>query len=198
MKRIKEILIRNRKRFIIAVSLVLIVIVLINIHFIVNVVTISNDECLWKDKKIGMDSIAIFFDLVKVEGVTWEAGIRDGDQLLKINDITLPDRFEAQRILNKVNEGDFAEYIVKRGERIFTTDVRIKKLFYFHQLAQSLLALIWMLIGFVVLMAKPDGTVQKLFYGIGAASVLVGTQVILQTGFLFDEVHFQGVIGLGI
>jgi sigma-B regulation protein RsbU (phosphoserine phosphatase) len=55
-----------------------------------------------------------------------------------------------------------------------------------------------MLIGFVVLMAKPDGTVQKLFYGIGAASVLVGTQVILQTGFLFDEVHFQGVIGLGI
>ena len=198
MKRIKEILIRNRKRFIIAVSLVLIVIVLINIHFIVNVVTTSNDECLWIEKKISPDSIAIFFNHVKVEGVTWEAGIRNGDQLLKIDGIALKSTFEAQRILNQFNEGEFAEYIVKRGERIFTTDVRIKKLFSFHQLAQNLLALIWMLIGFVVLMAKPDGTVQKLFYGIGAASVLVGTQVILQTGFLFDEIHFQGVIGLGI
>ncbi|RPI71603.1 MAG: hypothetical protein EHM47_09875, partial [Ignavibacteriales bacterium] len=198
MKKIKEFFIRSRKRLIVAVSLVLILIALVNIHFIVNVASTSNDECLWKGKKIGMDSIAIFFDLVKVEGVTWEAGIRNGDQLLKINGITLPDVYEAQRILNKVNEGDSAEYSVRRADQVFTTYVKVKKLFSFHLLAQNLLALIWMLIGFVVLTAKPDGTVQKLFYGIGAASVLIGTQVILQSGYFFNQVHLGSFIGLGL
>lgn len=187
MKKLKEFFIKNRKRFIISISLVLITIALINIHFTVNVVSTSNDECLWIEKRINEDSIAIYFDLVKVDGVTWEAGIRNGDELLQINDIVLPGTNIAQGILNKVEEGKFAKYTVKRGDEIFTTEVRIKKLFSFPSLAQSLLALIWILIGFVVLMAKPDGTVQKLFYGIGAASVLIGTQSIFMSGFLFEN-----------
>jgi serine phosphatase RsbU (regulator of sigma subunit) len=187
MKKLKEFFIKNRKRFIVTVSLVLIAIALINIHFTVNVLSTSNDECLWIEKKISKDSIAIFFDLVKVDGVTWEAGIRNGDQLLKINDTDLPGTTFAQMTLNKIAEGKFVKYTVKRGDEIFSTDVRIKKLFSFPSLAQTLLALIWILIGFVVLMAKPDGTVQKLFYGIGAASVLIGTQSILISGFLFEN-----------
>ena len=83
--------------------------------------------------------------------------------------------------------------LLKRHNNIFTADVRIKKLFSFPSLAISLIALIWIIIGFIVLMAKPDGTVQKLFYGIGAASVLLATQVILQTGFLIGVTNYLGV-----
>jgi len=130
MKKIKEFFIRSRKRLIVAVSLVLILIALVNIHFIINVASTSNDECLWKGKKIGMDSIAIFFDLVKVDGVTWEAGIRNGDQLLKINGITLPDVYEAQRILNKVKEANIQGviYYVVRGCMLYAMEyTRVKK-----------------------------------------------------------------------
>jgi serine phosphatase RsbU (regulator of sigma subunit) len=187
MKKLKAFFIRNRKKFIVAVSVVLIIVALISIHFTINVAANSNDECLWIEKKIAKDSIAIFFDYVKVEGVSWEAGIRDGDQLVAINDHTLTGTLMAQRVLNNVDEGEYARYTVKRDGEIFTADVRIKKLFSFPDLAQNLLALIWILIGFVVLMAKPDGTVQKLFYGIGAASVIVSSGVILQSVFLFGK-----------
>jgi len=195
MKKIKEIFIKNRKRLIVAVSLILILLALVNIHFTVNVSSTSNDECLWVGEKTGKDNAGIFFDLVKVDGVTWEAGIRNGDQFLAINDSILKNTLTAQRILNSFREGEFARYTVKRNGRIFETDVRIKKLFSFPQLSQNILALIWILIGFLVLMAKPEGTEQKLFYGIGAASVLVGTQVILQSSFVFGN-KLGGVLAI--
>src|SRR4030067_2140847 len=135
MKKTKEFFIRNRKRFIVAISLVLILIALINIYFVVEVRVTSNDECLWIPKKIQKDSVFIFFDHVKVGGVTWEAGIRDRYQLIAINDSVLENTFAAQRILNQVEEGQYAKYTVKRNDKIFTTDVRIKKLFLFPSLA---------------------------------------------------------------
>ena len=46
-------------------------------------------------------------------------------------------------------------------------------------LANSLLALMWMLIAFIVLMAKPDGKIQKMFYTIGIATVFISVQSFL-------------------
>jgi len=194
MKSLKEFFIKNRKKFIISISLILILIALTNIYFTVNVNVTSNDECLWIQKKINADSTAIFFDVVKVNGVTWNAGIRDGDQLLAINRNHLRNTLEAQRILNSLNEGDYAEYTAMHDGKIFNTKVYIKKLFSFPNLAQSLLSFIWIIIGFIVLMAKPDGIVQKLFYGIGAASVLLSTQVILITGYLNGITNYLGIV----
>ncbi len=194
MKKIKAFFIRNRKRFIIAVSVILILIAFINLYFVAEVNVTSNDECLWISKKAGKDSINIYFDIVKVQGVTWNAGIRNGDQLLAINGNYLNNTAEAQRILNRIDEGKYAEYTVKRDDRIFTTKVYIKKLFSFPSLAQCLLSLIWMVIGFIVLMAKPDGVVQKLFYGIGAALVLFSTQIILTTGYFEGITNYLGTV----
>ena len=193
MKAIKEFFIKNKKKFIISVSLILILVALINIYFTLNVNTTSNDECLWIEKKNNRDSVEIFFDFVKVKGVTWEAGIRNGDRLIAINGITLTNTIMAQSILNQVEEGKFAVYTVGRDKKIFTTNVQLKKFFSFPNLAQSVLAFFWILIGFVVLMAKPDGIVQKLFYGIGAASVLLSLQVIFQAG-IFDNYQFWRTI----
>jgi len=185
MKELKKFFIKNRKYFIVAVSLLLIAISITATYFTINVNTTSNDECLWKEEVSG-DSILIFFDNVKVNGVSWEAGIRDGDQLVAIGGKNLPNTRIAQQILNNYDEGEYAEYTVKRDDKIFKTNVRIKKLFFVPTLAQNLLALIWMLIGFFVLMVKPDGIVQKLFYGIGAASVLVSTQTFLSINHFYS------------
>ena len=113
MKKAKEFFIKNKKRFIIAVSVLLIIIALVNIYFVVEVSATSNDECLWIPKDIDKDSMAIFFDVVKVGGVTWQAGIRNGDQFLAMNNQKLSSTTGAQYMLNKFKEGEIVHYTVK-------------------------------------------------------------------------------------
>ena len=99
-------------------SLLLIGIALVSIYFTLEVRVTSNDECLWEPKKISKDSAAIFFDFVKVEGVAWNAGIRDGDQLIEINGKLLYDSFQAQDILNQFESGEYADYKVMRDGKL--------------------------------------------------------------------------------
>lgn len=168
---------------IVSLSVVLIMLALVNIYYVLEVRVTSNDECLWMPQKTESGELKIIFDFVKEEGVTWNAGIRNGDQLIAINNIKIKDQFDAQNILNSFNSGEYAPYTYLRdGQEIHTT-VYVKKLIQFAALAGSLQGLIWMLIAFVVLMAKPDGTIQKLFYAIGAASVFAALSIILQNDF---------------
>ncbi len=172
MKKVKELFIRNKPKIIIAVSAILILTAIIELYFTLVVNVQSNDECLWVQNKVGKGSTAIFFQNVKVDGVSWNAGIRDGDQLLEINNKSFSNPSEAQLILNKVNAGEYADYTVKKAGKIFHTKVYIKKLIRIGNVANVLFALMQMLLGFIVLMSKPDGRVQQLFYGIGVAIVL--------------------------
>ncbi len=171
MNRIKTIFLRNRQYIIIGLSIVLILTAALEFYYAVAVNVQSNDECLWEQKKISKDSTAIFFNKVKVGGVTWNAGIRDGDELLAINHQYFSDPLKAQQILNKVRAGNYAEYTIKKGGKIINTKVYVKKLIQIGNVADVILAIMQMLIGFIVLMAKPEGRVQKLFYGIGVAAV---------------------------
>ncbi|HEY7751486.1 MAG TPA: SpoIIE family protein phosphatase, partial [Ignavibacteriaceae bacterium] len=179
MNKIKALYFRFRNRIITAVSVALIAIAVINIYFVLEVRVTSNDECYWIPKKINPDSTAIFFDRVKVEGVTWNAGIRDGDQLLEIDKQFLHSTFQAQAILNEFNSGEYAEYKFMRDGKVFVTQVYIKKLIMYGNLANTLSALFWMLIGFIVLTAKPDGRIQKLFYILGVLTVLSTVYVLI-------------------
>ncbi|MEE9450326.1 MAG: SpoIIE family protein phosphatase [Ignavibacteriaceae bacterium] len=178
MNSIKNIFLKYRTKIIAVVSLLLIALALVQLYFVLVVRVTSNDECLWREKKINKDSVAIFFDIVKVEGVTWEAGIRNEDQLIAINGETLHSTIQAQLILNEVESGDFADYVVIKDGEIFETKVRVKKLIQYGNLANSLSALFWMLIGFIVFTAKPDGHSQKLFYAIGVLAVLCALNVL--------------------
>ncbi len=180
MKNLKEFFIKNRSKFIIVVSVALIILSLVDLYYDVSVIPNSNDECLWVTKKISKDSTGIFFDFVKVNGVSWDAGIRNGDRLLAINENHVPNIFVAQQTLNKVNSGEYAKYTVMRDGNIFTAKVYIKKLVRFDILAFGLQSFFWIVIGFIVLMAKPDGIVQKLFFGIGALAVLASSFVLIQ------------------
>ncbi|RKY91667.1 MAG: hypothetical protein DRQ01_07365 [Ignavibacteriae bacterium] len=177
MKTVKELFLKYRQHLIIGLSIVLIAVTVINIYFILEVRVTSNDECLWIPKYVSKDSVAIYFDVVKVDGVTWNAGIRNGDQLLEIDGVKLKNTVQATITLNEFASGDYAEYKVMRDGNIFTTNVYIKKLIRFDNLAGSLSALFWMIIEFIVLTAKPDGKIHRLFYFLGVLSVLISLRV---------------------
>ncbi len=197
MEKIKKYYLKNRKRLIIAVSVILLVISIVNIYFVINVNVVSNDECLWVTKDSAKDKTTIFFKFVKIGGVSWNAGIRNGDKLLAINDVPVFVGISAQLLLNKVKPGNYAKYLIEKNGKKLTVYVLIKKFFSFPHLAFSLLGFFWLLIGFIVLMAKPDGIVQKLFYGIGATSVLTSTLVLLQAIF-FSGVNFRNLFLMGL
>lgn len=200
MRPLKSLFLKYRTNLITVLSIILIGIALLNIYYSVEVRVTSNDECLWEPKKVTKDSTAIFFNIVKVEGVTWNAGIRDGDELLEIAGIPLGNIFQAQAILNKFKEGEYADYKYSRDGKIYTTKVFVKKLVKFDWLASSLSALFWILIGFIVLSAKPDGKVQKIFYSLAVLIVLTSMTVLIPfqddfVGFFKENTFLASLIG---
>ncbi len=199
MVTLKSTFIKHRTNLVAAISIALIALAVINIYFAVAVRVTSNDECLWIPKKVSKDSTAIFFDLVKVDGVTWNAGIRNGDQLLEIDNKTLNSTFHAQGILNQFASGDHADYKVMRDGKVFTTKVFVKKLIQFGHLAAALSALFWMIIGFIVLSAKPDGKVHRLFYFLGVLAVLSSLSSLMPIyGDFYEFFDTYGIIAITI
>ena len=89
MNEFKRYFLKYRLNIASGITLILAFIAVLSIYFSLEVRVQSNDECLWLPKMKGQDSTIIIFDKVKVDGVSWNAGIRDGDQLLKINSIPL-------------------------------------------------------------------------------------------------------------
>ena len=196
MKKFKATYLKIRPKLLTWFTIALIAASLLSIYFVVEVRVTSNDECLWIPKKITSDSTAIFFDVVKYEGVTWNAGIRNGDQLIEINGQVLNSTPQAQQILNEVPGGEYAEYIIKNtnGELI-TTKVYVKKLIQYGNLASTLSGLFWLLLGFIVLTAKPGGRIHRLFYAIGVLSVLSVMHIFLPMDYkIYDYISQQYVM----
>ena len=67
------------------ISLFFAVIAFVSLYFVIFVNASSNDECLWVDTKINKDSVIVVIDKVKIKGVAYQAGIRNGDILKSIN-----------------------------------------------------------------------------------------------------------------
>ena len=155
---------------------------LVNFFFIFEITAQSNDECLWVMKNVSPDSTAIEFQFVKEHGVTWNAGVRDGDHLLAIDGVKTYNTLIASRLLDKVQAGDYATYNVKHNGKTFETKILVKKLINFGGLAFALLSFLWLIVGFVVVMAKPFGATQRLFYKIGIVSILYAIANLLYRG----------------
>lgn len=157
-----------RRHLLILISVITAIIGIAGIYYVLEINLVSNDECLWVT---GKDN-RVYFDHVKVNGVTYNAGIRNGDLFLAVNSIKFKNSVEAQNIINKLSDGDYATYTVQRGDEVFNTPVKIKKLLLYTDLADSLFTFFWFLIGFIVIAAKPFGKIQGLFFTIGVALVL--------------------------
>ncbi len=187
MNRFKRIYLKYRLNFVSGLTLLLAFVAVLSIYFSLEVRLQSNDECLWNPTKVSKDSSEIIFGSVKENGVAWNAGIRNGDQLLEIDGVKLKDILQAQEILNIFDSGKLADYVVKKptGE-ILRTQVFVKKLVQFGSLAQSISALLYLIIGFIVFTAKPDGLAHRLFYFIGVFTVFSAASVL----FPFDDLFF--------
>ncbi len=88
MNNIKRFFLKYRLNIASGLTIILTLIAVLSIYFSIEVRVTSNDECLWLPKKAVKDSTIIIFDKVKENGVAWNAGIRNGDQLLEINSIS--------------------------------------------------------------------------------------------------------------
>lgn len=187
MNNIRRLFLKHKSDLISALTIILIVVAIVSIYFSLEVRVQSNDECLWLPQKDMADSTAIKFDLVKVNGVAWNAGIRNGDELVGINGTKVKTTIQAQLILDEVKGGEFADYEVRKpnGE-IIHTKVYVKKLIQFGSLAQAISALIWILIGYIVYTAKPDGLPQKLFYSLAVFIVLSNIGILFPFGLYFQ------------
>lgn len=167
MSKIKNLLLLHRNKLILTLSAFLLIVLTVDFYFVFEVLPTSNDECLWTDK-IGTDKeVDIYIDFVKYEGVAWNAGIRDGDKLVAINNIEVKSAMGAMEILNKVERGGLAEYTIERDSQILTKHVKIKKLLNFQGLGVIFFSLVWLIVGTLVLLGKNTGKVQILFYKIG-------------------------------
>ncbi|HQF43247.1 MAG TPA: SpoIIE family protein phosphatase [Ignavibacteriaceae bacterium] len=190
----KKFFLKHRLTIASGVSIILAFIGVLSIYYTLNVRVQSNDECLWISKEVTKDSVEIIFDKVKVDGVSWNAGIRDGDKLLEINHIKLKgdslfkSTTQAQTILNKYENGELADYtIMKPSGEIIETKVVVKKLVQFGSLSSEISALLFLLIGFIVYSAKPDGLSQKLFFALGVTSILSAANVLFPFDYLFVQ-----------
>ena len=169
---IENILSKYRSKYIVPFTLLLSAIIVLNFYFIFEITPQPNDECIWEPQRVTKDSVGFFFVDVKFEGVTWQAGIRDGDQLIAIQDVNITYLPEANVILNEMASGDSAKYTIYRDGQLIETKVEVKKLIQFGGLAFVILAGIWLLVGFIVIKAKPSGRSQTIFYRIAIALTL--------------------------
>jgi membrane-associated protease RseP (regulator of RpoE activity) len=112
MDKIKNFIARNHQKLIIISTIFLLIIGILNLFFVFVVRVTSNDECLWIPK-----GNEIYFEKVKVDGVTWKAGIRNGDQLISISKEKITDVFVAQSLLNKVKGGNMLIILLRKGVR---------------------------------------------------------------------------------
>lgn len=171
---------KHRYKFITPITILFTIINLISLYFIIEVNVTSNDECVWEVERNKKGLVELVFTSVKFNGVTWEAGIRDGDKLIAINDFDLMSAMHAQAIINNIPAGNYAKYKIDRNGEIFETKVYIKKLITYNLLAINLLALFWVFAGYLVLRSKPEGYTQRLFFRIGIMYSLYGLLSILE------------------
>lgn len=173
---------------------------IINLYFTLEITPQSNDECLWVTNRIDKDRVGIFFDLVKENGVTWEAGIRNGDRLIAINGVEIRNTGTAQFLLNQIAAGDSAYYLYESEGEEFESYVEIKKLVSFGSLSMILAAMIWLLVGFITIKSKPEGKLQLLFYKIGVYFSLFACSSLLANNFnsnpLYEYPFLIFLIGL--
>lgn len=187
MNNIRRLILKHKSDLISALTILLVFVAILSIYFAFEVRVQSNDECLWVPMEKKTDSLAVKFDLVKVNGVAWNAGIRDGDYLVGINGQKIKNTIQAQLILDEVKSGEYADYEVKKTDgTIFNTKVQVKKLIQFGSLAQAISSLIWLLIGFIVYSANPNGLAQKLFYALGVFTVLSSIGILFPFGLYFQ------------
>lgn len=130
----------------------------------------SNDQCGWVT--VGPGHTGLLIKDVAPGGVTDRAGVKDGDTLLQINGKPVDIR-TAPGILNNMQQGDTATYALARGSMRYIAKIEILKLLDIFQVSFYLFGLAFLLVGTIVVITKPDGTLQRMFGTYAIFTILV-------------------------
>jgi len=150
------------KRTKIAITiLVLLFLVVGSINFILNNVIYrpSTDECLWTNEREGMRITQIVRG-----GVTDEAGIKEGDLLLKIDGRSFDTPNQAQVYINSLFEGQTARYSIRRGKQLLERDVRMIKPINFFSIVATVVGFVFLFTGYLVLIFNPLKRLSRSFF----------------------------------
>lgn len=122
---------------------------------------LGNDQCAW----IPVDSTGtrLVIRNIVTNGVTAKAGIKDGDILVAIGGKPFKNSVEAQSRINAVKAEDYIDYVVERNGTTFETQVQILRTFNVTYFAQFLYGLVFLVVGLVVVLTRPNGKTQRLF-----------------------------------
>ncbi len=132
----------------------------------------NSDDCLWSMVERN-NRIELLVAKVMPGGNADQAGVLEGDRVLAINAIVIPANVsamsKAQQILNEAPSGTPISYMVERDGRVLDLRVVLTKQALFIQFAIPAFALLWLIIGVIVVISQPHGLVQRRFFFTAAA-----------------------------
>ena len=131
----------------------------------------TNDQCEWQFVKEHTDRL--YVTNIVSGGVAERAGLRDGDWLLKIDGVGVMDVKDVNSLINNHRAGEYAVYTIERDRVRMDVRVEIIKLFDLRYLSQFLLGLGFLLVGFFVVLIKPEGSIQRKFGRYGILTMLL-------------------------
>lgn len=137
----------------------------------------SDDQCSWVVEKG-----KIVIREILPDGVAEEAGLLEGDELVKIQgrayEPTLEGTAKAQRFINSKSEGTILIYTVKRQGRQILVPIRLVKPLDLVQLALLANGIIAWAISLLVVMSAPERKSSRhFFYLAGAALLMSGARL---------------------
>jgi len=112
---------------------------------------------------------AFVFDVTE-NGVSYEAGIREGDSILYLNGLEFKSDAEYQKILNQSKEGEYINYTVKRNNEILNFKVKPYKYFHLVYYIFFVLSFGFLMIGFLVGYSKPKEYISQVFFLLGCSA----------------------------
>ena len=132
----------------------------------------SDDQCSWVVEKG-----RIVIREILPEGVAEEAGLLEGDELVKIQghayEPTVEGTLKAQRFINSKPEGTILVYTVKRQGRQILVPIRLLKPLDLVQLALLLNGILAWAISLLVVFSAPERKSSRHFFYLAATALLL-------------------------
>ncbi|PLX32007.1 MAG: hypothetical protein C0600_03980 [Ignavibacteria bacterium] len=120
------------------------------------------------------------------DGVTDRAGIKDGDILLRIDSVSVNSYYGPQYLLNMHSAGSVAEFLIDRDGVLMRIDVEVLKVFQYTYFAVFLLGFGFLLVGYFVVMARPQGSIQRKFARYGIYAMFCFGMSAMSTSYVYD------------
>ncbi|GAB1430260.1 hypothetical protein MASR2M18_10930 [Ignavibacteria bacterium] len=123
----------------------------------------GNDECAWRALPPSKGK-GLLIEQIVPGGAADRAGLKNGDILLRFNNVKITSSLHAMRLLDAVPRDAKVPYTVMRDGRILEVQVEIRKLLNIVPLAMSILGFGFMAVGYITILIKPTGFIQHRFW----------------------------------